>query len=69
VFRTEPYGIAMRRHDDNLRTLVNRTLQRLASTDRLKPLYDQWFPTNLMPNEERIYPQIWMILSCPRSPS
>jgi putative glutamine transport system substrate-binding protein len=63
VFRTEPYGIAMRRFDDNLRTLVNRTLQRLVDSKRLDPLYDVWFPKNLMPAEERVIPRVWKDLS------
>jgi ABC-type amino acid transport substrate-binding protein len=59
VFRLEPYGIAMRRYDDNLRTLVNRTLQRLQQSKRLDPIYNQWFPRDLMPVEERVLPRVW----------
>jgi ABC-type amino acid transport substrate-binding protein len=58
-FRVEPYGIAMRRYDDNLRTLVNRTLQRLVSSNRYAPIYDQWFPKDLLPEELRVIPRVW----------
>jgi ABC-type amino acid transport substrate-binding protein len=59
VFRLEPYAIAMRRYDDNLRTLVDRTLQRLQQSKRLDPIYNQWFPKDLMPVEERVLPRVW----------
>ncbi|MBO9310306.1 MAG: transporter substrate-binding domain-containing protein [Chloroflexi bacterium] len=59
VFRSEPYGIAMLRYDDSLRTLVNRTLQRLVATGRLTPIYDLWFPEGLMPRSERVLPLVW----------
>ncbi len=58
-FRVDPYGIAMQRYDDSLRTLVNRTLQRLEKSGRLDPIYDQWFPANLMPAGDRILPRVW----------
>ncbi|PJF36508.1 MAG: hypothetical protein CUN49_05035 [Candidatus Thermofonsia Clade 1 bacterium] len=59
AFRSEPYGIAMLRYDDSLRTLVNRTLQRLVVTDRLTPIYDLWFPEGLMPRSDRVFPPVW----------
>ncbi|MEP7289792.1 MAG: transporter substrate-binding domain-containing protein [Chloroflexota bacterium] len=59
VFRTDPYAIAMRRYDDNLRTLVDRTLQRLVQSNRFDPIYDLWFPKDLMPVEDRIAPRVW----------
>lgn len=59
TFRTEPYGIAMLRHDENLRTLVNRTLQRLVASDRFRPIYDRWFPEGLMPVSDRVFPRTW----------
>ncbi|MFQ3535914.1 MAG: transporter substrate-binding domain-containing protein [Aggregatilineales bacterium] len=59
AFRSEPYGIAMLRYDDSLRTLVNRTLQRLAASDRLRPIYDLWFPEGLMPLSDRVFPPVW----------
>jgi polar amino acid transport system substrate-binding protein len=59
AFRSEPYGIAMLRYDDSLRTLVNRTLQRLVATDRLTPIYDLWFPDGLLPRSERVLPLVW----------
>jgi ABC-type amino acid transport substrate-binding protein len=62
AFRSEPYGIAMLRYDDSLRTLVNRTLQRLVATDRLRPIYDLWFPEGLMPLSDRVFPPVWLDL-------
>ncbi len=59
AFRSEPYGIAMLRHDENLRTLVNRTLQRMAASDRLTPIYDLWFPEGLMARTDRVIPVVW----------
>ncbi|MCC7208005.1 MAG: transporter substrate-binding domain-containing protein, partial [Anaerolineae bacterium] len=59
AFSTEPYGIAMLRYDDNLRTLVDRTLQRLVASERFGPIYDLWFPEGLMPASERVYPRVW----------
>lgn len=59
TFRSEPYGIAMLRYDDHLRTLINRTLQRLVKSDRLKQIFDRWFPPDLMPSEDRVYPLVW----------
>ncbi|MDW8299474.1 MAG: transporter substrate-binding domain-containing protein [Anaerolineae bacterium] len=62
AFRSEPYGIVMLRYDDSLRTLVNRTLQRLVATDRLTPIYDLWFPEGLMPRSDRVFPPVWLDL-------
>lgn len=59
VFRTEPYGIAMLRGDENLRTLVNRTLQRFAASDRLNQIYSQWFPPGLLDPADRVTPRVW----------
>lgn len=59
VFRTDPYGIAMLRYDDSLRTVINRTLQRLVKSERFKQIYDRWFPAGLMPLEDRVYPPVW----------
>jgi ABC-type amino acid transport substrate-binding protein len=59
TFRSEPYAIAMLRYDDDLRTLVNRTLQRMVESDRYTPIYDRWFPKDLMPEAERVIPRIW----------
>jgi ABC-type amino acid transport substrate-binding protein len=56
--RIEPYAIAMRRFDDPLRTMVNRTLQRLQQSDRLAPLYDKWFGKDLLP-EDRLPIRVW----------
>jgi ABC-type amino acid transport substrate-binding protein len=62
-FRSEPYAIAMRRYDANMRTLVNRTLQRLVAIDRFSSLYDLWFPKDLLPVEGRVVPRVWKDLS------
>lgn len=59
VFRTDPYAIAMRRYDDSLRILINRTLQRLRDSQRLDPIYDRWFPAGLMPVSSRVLPPQW----------
>lgn len=59
IIRSEPYAIAMQRYDDALRTMVNRTLQRLANSKRLDPIYDHWFPKDLMPLSDRVYPRVW----------
>ncbi len=61
VFRVDPYAIAMVRYDDNLRTMVNRTLQRLSASGRLDPIYDHWFK-DLIPAEERVIPRVWSAL-------
>ncbi len=59
VIRTEPYAIALARHDESLRILVNRTLQRLVAGKRLDPIYDLWFPGDLIPVEDRTLPRVW----------
>jgi polar amino acid transport system substrate-binding protein len=59
VYRTDPYAIAMLRYDDSLRTLVNRTLQRFVSSERLNEIYNQWFPEGLMPLSDRVLPFLW----------
>jgi polar amino acid transport system substrate-binding protein len=51
VFQTDPYAITMRRYDDNLRTLVNRTLQRLVASKRLDPMYTTNFEGVLTPDD------------------
>ena len=45
----EPYAIAMRRQDVNLRNLVNRTLQYLAQNGRMNEIYDSNFPGSIYP--------------------
>ncbi len=61
-FRDEPYAIAIRAGDDNLRTLVNRTLQRLADSGRYDKLYDQFSASDL-PKDQRVIPIPWSALS------
>ncbi len=39
----EPYAIALRRNDDNLYQLLNRSLQRLKASGRLEEIYREWF--------------------------
>lgn len=45
----EPYAIAMRRQDANLRDLVNRTLQYLAQNGRLNEIYEANIPGGSYP--------------------
>lgn len=45
----EPYAIAMRRQDANLRDLVNRTLQYLAQNGRLNEIYEANIPAGAYP--------------------
>ena len=47
----EPYAIAMRRQDVNLRNLVNRTLQYLFQTGRLGELYQTHFEGASYPSD------------------
>ncbi|GAB4547236.1 MAG: hypothetical protein OHK0023_08230 [Anaerolineae bacterium] len=58
-FRTEPYAIAMLRYDESLRSLVNRTLQRLVKNDLINPMYDVWFPEGLLDRSARVIPLVW----------
>jgi ABC-type amino acid transport substrate-binding protein len=59
VFQQEPYAIAIRNYDYALRMLVNRTLQRLAKSNRLDQLYAQWFPESILPKDRRVIPTVW----------
>lgn len=45
----EPYAIAFRRQDVNLRNLVNHTLQYLAQTGRLAEIHAEFFPFRAYP--------------------
>lgn len=40
----EPYAVAMRRHDDTLRYLVDRSLQRIYAAGKLDEMRRTWFP-------------------------
>ena len=57
----EPYAIAMRRWDVNLRNLFNRSLQRLKASGRLDQIFKIWFPdesinfTELVPVYDSLY--------------
>src|SRR5260221_8028530 len=59
IFQSEPCAIAMRRFDGNLRSLVNRTLQRLVEGKRLDPIYDANFPKGLLPATDRPLLRVW----------
>jgi polar amino acid transport system substrate-binding protein len=48
---TEPYAIAMRRQDVNLRSAVNRTLQYLYQTDQLNQIHKNIFDGQNYPDE------------------
>lgn len=63
VFRTEPYGIAMLRYDENLRTLVNRALQNIVRNDLLNPIYAHWFPAGLLDPADQVVPRVWKDLA------
>ncbi len=45
MLEPEPYAIAFRRHDNALRYLLNRSLQRLYQNDRLAEMRRTWFPS------------------------
>ncbi len=57
----EPYAVVMRRWDVNERNLINRSLQRLKASGRLKQIAGDWFPdetidfTTLVPVYEMLY--------------
>lgn len=44
----EPYAIVMRRSDNNLYRLLNRSLQRLKASGRLEQIYAEWFGSEPM---------------------
>lgn len=41
--RVDPYAIALRRYDINLRNAINRALQRLAASGRMDEIASTWF--------------------------
>lgn len=43
ALRLDPYGIAFRRYDINLRNAINRAIQRLAASGRLDEIAGNWF--------------------------
>lgn len=43
----EVYGIAFRHDDEDVKTMVNRTLSRLAANGELENLYSRWFQRRL----------------------
>lgn len=40
----DSYAIAVRRHDINLRNILNRSIQRLYASNRMNEIYQHWFP-------------------------
>lgn len=48
VVAYEPYAIALRRFDVNLRNVLDRSLQRLKASGRLDEIFDEWFPNDDM---------------------
>jgi polar amino acid transport system substrate-binding protein len=42
-FTTEPYGVAMRQNQSNLREIVNEALMAMWRSGTWKTLYDKWF--------------------------
>ncbi|MEL7235009.1 MAG: transporter substrate-binding domain-containing protein, partial [Chloroflexota bacterium] len=51
VVQPEPYAIAMRRQDVNLRNLVNRTLQYMASNGDMAEIHNAFFPSAPYPED------------------
>jgi ABC-type amino acid transport substrate-binding protein len=43
----DPYAIAIRKYDVNLRNALNRSIQRLFASGRLDEIYSRWFPNEL----------------------
>lgn len=43
----DPYAIAVRRYDVNLRNILNRSLQRIWASGELTGLYNRWFEADL----------------------
>jgi ABC-type amino acid transport substrate-binding protein len=63
AFRVEPYAIAFVRHDASMRTLIERSLQRLAESKRLDAIYDRWFNKGDLLPEDRLTPRVWRNLA------
>ncbi|MEL6269021.1 MAG: transporter substrate-binding domain-containing protein, partial [Chloroflexota bacterium] len=51
VVQPEPYAIVMRRQDVNLRNLVNRTLQYMASNGDMAEIHNAFFPSAPYPED------------------
>ena len=49
VVRPEPYAIAVRRQDINMRNLINRTLQYLSQSGRMEEIHNEFFPARPYP--------------------
>ncbi len=49
VVRPEPYAIAVRRQDINMRNLINRTLQYLSQSGRIAEIHNEFFPARAYP--------------------
>ncbi|MHB8628283.1 MAG: substrate-binding periplasmic protein [Aggregatilineales bacterium] len=58
-FRDEPYAIAIRPHDDSLRLLLDRTLQRLGANGHFDQIYKARFPESILPADQRTVPIAW----------
>jgi glutamate/aspartate transport system substrate-binding protein len=48
AFRTEPYGIMIRKDDPQFKALVDKTLSGLMKSGEIVKIYDKWF-TNPIP--------------------
>jgi ABC-type amino acid transport substrate-binding protein len=59
AFRVEPYAFAFVRHDASLRTLLERSLQRLAQSGRFEAIYERWFNQNDLLPEDKLIPRPW----------
>ncbi|QTF09197.1 transporter substrate-binding domain-containing protein [Brenneria izadpanahii] len=45
----EPYGVMLRRNDEQFKTLVNTTIEGLYSSGAITALYDKWFTQPIPP--------------------
>jgi len=62
-FADDPYAIAVRQHDNSLRLLINRSLQKLVKNGQLGQIYAVWFPESILPPSQRSLPIPWTGLS------
>lgn len=49
VFRTEPYGVMLRKDDPQFKGVVDRTLTGLFKTGEINKLYSKWFESPIPP--------------------
>jgi glutamate/aspartate transport system substrate-binding protein len=49
IFRTEPYGVMMRKDDSDFKTLVDATLSGLMKSGEIEKIYTKWFSSPIPP--------------------